>query len=125
MFSRFVVHKTIILPVVLYGCETWSLTLTIEFEVRVFENRIQRPIFGFKRDENGEGSTKRKQKIEKGGSELLSNEHNKETQVVFHMSMNLLINSIFANNNNNNNDNTNSMAYGTRRFNAAYTRALQ
>ena len=42
------------LPVVLYGCETWSLTLREEFRVRVFENRIMRPIFGPKRDENGE-----------------------------------------------------------------------
>jgi hypothetical protein len=39
--------KTIILPVVLYGCETWSLTLREEHRLRVFENRI----FGPKRDE--------------------------------------------------------------------------
>jgi hypothetical protein len=32
-------HKTIILPVVLYGCETWSLTLRKEHRLRVFENR--------------------------------------------------------------------------------------
>ena len=42
------IYKTIIWPVVLYGCETWSLTL------RVFENWILRRIFGPKRDENGE-----------------------------------------------------------------------
>ena len=43
-----------ILPVVLYGCETWSLTLREESRLRVFEIRILRPIFGRKRDENGE-----------------------------------------------------------------------
>ena len=48
-------HKTIILPVVLYGCETWSLTLREECRLRLFENRILRRIlFGPKRDENGE-----------------------------------------------------------------------
>ena len=45
---------TIILLVVLYGCETWSLTLREESRLRVFENRILRRIFGPKRDENGE-----------------------------------------------------------------------
>ena len=48
------IYKTIILPVVLYGCETWSLTLREECRLRVFENRILRRIFGPKRDENGE-----------------------------------------------------------------------
>jgi hypothetical protein len=43
--------KTIILPVVLYGCETWSLTLREEHRLRVFENRVLRRIFGPKRDE--------------------------------------------------------------------------
>ena len=47
-------YKTIILPVVLYGCETWSLTLREESRLRVFENRILSRIFGSKRDENGE-----------------------------------------------------------------------
>jgi hypothetical protein len=42
--------KTIILPVVLYGCETWSLTLREEHRLRAFENRVMR-IFGPKRDE--------------------------------------------------------------------------
>jgi hypothetical protein len=41
----------IILPVVLYGCETWSLTLREEHRLRVFENRMLRGIFGPKRDE--------------------------------------------------------------------------
>jgi hypothetical protein len=44
-------HKTIILPVVLYGCEPWSLTLWEEHRLRVFENRVLRRIFGPKRDE--------------------------------------------------------------------------
>jgi hypothetical protein len=45
------IYKTIILPVVLYGCETWSLTLREEHRLRVFENRVLRRIFGPKRDE--------------------------------------------------------------------------
>jgi hypothetical protein len=44
------IYKTIILPVVLYGCETWSLTLREERRLRVFENRVPRRIFGPKRD---------------------------------------------------------------------------
>jgi hypothetical protein len=44
------IYKTIILPVVLYGCETWSLTLREEHKLRVFENRVLRRIFGQKRD---------------------------------------------------------------------------
>jgi hypothetical protein len=44
--------KTVILPVVLYGCETWSLTLREEHRLRVFENRVLR-IFGPKRKEDG------------------------------------------------------------------------
>jgi hypothetical protein len=39
------IYKTIILPVVLYGCETWSLTLREEHKLRVFENRVLRRIF--------------------------------------------------------------------------------
>jgi hypothetical protein len=45
------INKTIILPVVLYGCETFSLTLREEHGLRVFENRVLRGIFGPKRDE--------------------------------------------------------------------------
>jgi hypothetical protein len=37
--------------VVLYGCETWSLTLSEEHRLGVFENRVLRRIFGLKRDE--------------------------------------------------------------------------
>jgi hypothetical protein len=45
------IYKTIILPVVLYGCETWSLTVREEHRRRVFENRVLRRIFGPKWDE--------------------------------------------------------------------------
>jgi hypothetical protein len=45
------IYRTIILPVVLYGCETWSLTMREEHRLRVFENRVLRRIFGPKRDE--------------------------------------------------------------------------
>jgi len=44
-------YKTIILPVILYECETWSLTLREERRLRVFENRVLRRVFGPKRDE--------------------------------------------------------------------------
>jgi hypothetical protein len=46
------IYKTVILLVVLYGCETWSLTLREEHRLRVFENRVLR-IFGPKREEDG------------------------------------------------------------------------
>jgi hypothetical protein len=42
---------SIFLPVVLYGCETWSLTLREEYRLRVFEKRVLRRIFGPKRHE--------------------------------------------------------------------------
>ena len=45
------VHRSKPLPVVLYGCETWSLILWEDRRLRVFENRVQRRIFGPKRDE--------------------------------------------------------------------------
>ena len=45
------IYRTIILPVVLYGCENWSLTLREECRLRVFENRVLRRIFVPKRDE--------------------------------------------------------------------------
>jgi len=47
---RIKLYKTIILPVVLYDCETWSLTLKEECRLRVFKNRILRQIFETKRD---------------------------------------------------------------------------
>jgi hypothetical protein len=45
------IYKTIFLPVVLYGCETWSLMLREEHRLRVLENRVLRRIFEPKRDE--------------------------------------------------------------------------
>ncbi|KAJ4446764.1 hypothetical protein ANN_13461 [Periplaneta americana] len=45
------IYKTVILPVLLYGCETWTLTLREEHRLRVFENKVLRKIFGAKRDE--------------------------------------------------------------------------
>jgi len=51
LLSKNLKIKTIILPVVLYGCETWSLTLREEHRLRVFQNRVLRRIFGPKRDE--------------------------------------------------------------------------
>jgi hypothetical protein len=47
------IYKTVILPVVLYGCETWSLTLGEEHRLRVFEISVLRKIFGPKREEDG------------------------------------------------------------------------
>jgi hypothetical protein len=44
--NKFKIYKTIILPVVLYGCVTWSLTLREECRLRAFENRVLRRIFG-------------------------------------------------------------------------------
>jgi hypothetical protein len=47
---KFKIYRTIILPVVLYGYETWSLTLREERRLRVFENRMLKGIFWSKRD---------------------------------------------------------------------------
>jgi hypothetical protein len=46
------IYRTVILPVVLYGCETWSLILREEQRLTIFENRVLR-IFGPKREEDG------------------------------------------------------------------------
>ena len=55
MFHNHIAQLSILLfPDLLYGCETWSLTLREESGLRVFEIRILRRIFGPKRDENGE-----------------------------------------------------------------------
>jgi hypothetical protein len=48
---KITIYKTIILPVILNGCETWSLTLREEHRLRMFENRVLRKIFSPKRDE--------------------------------------------------------------------------
>jgi hypothetical protein len=45
------IYRTIILPAVLYGCETWSLALREECRLRVLENEVLRRIFGPERDE--------------------------------------------------------------------------
>jgi hypothetical protein len=56
------IHRTIILPVVLHGCETWSIILREKRRLRVFENRLLRRIFGPKKDDvtgeqgSGEGA---------------------------------------------------------------------
>jgi hypothetical protein len=47
------IYKTVILPVVLYDCETWSLTSREEHRLRVFEKSVLRKIFGPKREEDG------------------------------------------------------------------------
>ena len=47
------IYRTIILPVVLYGCETWSLTLREEHGLRVFKNRVLRRIYGPKDELTG------------------------------------------------------------------------
>jgi len=60
--TKIKMYRTIILPVVLYGCETWSLTLREECGMWVLENRVLRRIFGSKRDEvtgNGENYIER------------------------------------------------------------------
>jgi len=51
------IYRTIMLPVVLYGCETWSLTMREERRLRVFENRVLRRILG-RRETREEGSGK-------------------------------------------------------------------
>ena len=45
------IYRTVILPVVLYGCETWSLTLREERNLSMFENRVLRKLFGPRGDE--------------------------------------------------------------------------
>ena len=58
------IYRPIILPVVLYGCETWTLILREERRLRVFENRALRRIFGAKRDEvTGQWRTLRKEEL--------------------------------------------------------------
>jgi hypothetical protein len=62
------INRTIILPVVLYGCETWSLTLREEHRLGMFENRVLRRVFGPKWDEvTGEWRKLVKSELE-GGS---------------------------------------------------------
>jgi len=49
-YLKIKIHRTIILPVVVYGCGTWSLTLREERKLRVFENMMLRRIFGPRKD---------------------------------------------------------------------------
>jgi hypothetical protein len=49
--AKMKIYITVILPVVLYGCATWSLILREERRLTVFENRVLRGLFGPKRDE--------------------------------------------------------------------------
>jgi hypothetical protein len=46
-------YKTVILPVVMYGCESWSVSLREEYRLRVFEKRVLRMIFGPKSEDDG------------------------------------------------------------------------
>jgi hypothetical protein len=48
---KFKIYRTVVLPVVLYGCENWSLTMREECRLRVFENEVLRRIFEPKRNE--------------------------------------------------------------------------
>ena len=57
------IYKTITLPVVLYGCKTWSLILRKERRLKVFENSILKRIFGPKRDGNGEWRRRHNEEI--------------------------------------------------------------
>jgi hypothetical protein len=49
-YTKIKIYRTTILPVVLYECKTWSLTLRKEHMLRMFENRVLRRILGPKRD---------------------------------------------------------------------------
>ena len=57
-FDLMLIYLTTVLSVVLYGCETWSLTLRWERRLRVFENRVLRRIFGRKTDDITRGVEK-------------------------------------------------------------------
>jgi len=49
--TKIKIYRTIILPVVLYGCETWSITLRKKVRLTMFENTVLRKVFGGRRDE--------------------------------------------------------------------------
>ena len=53
-YMKIKIYSTTILPVVLYGCASWSLTLRDEYRLRVFKNRVLKKRFGRKRDEETE-----------------------------------------------------------------------
>jgi hypothetical protein len=46
LFIKYIIFRSAVLPVVLYGCETWSLILREEPRLRLFKNRVLRKIFG-------------------------------------------------------------------------------
>jgi hypothetical protein len=46
--TKFEIYRNVVLPVVLYGCDTWSPTLREEHRLRVLENRVLRRIFGLR-----------------------------------------------------------------------------
>jgi len=52
------IYRTVIFPVVLYGCETWSVSLREERRLRVFENKVLRRIFGPKKGRGDRGMEK-------------------------------------------------------------------
>jgi hypothetical protein len=57
LLSKKLTYKTIIFPVVLYGCETWTFIVREEYRLKVFQNRMLRSIYGPKRDEMKVGKT--------------------------------------------------------------------
>jgi len=61
---KIMMYRTVILNIVLYGCETWSLTLREERRLKMFENRLLRRIFGPKRDKvTGEWKKQRNEEL--------------------------------------------------------------
>jgi hypothetical protein len=56
------IYRTLILPVVLFGCETWSLTLREEHRLRVFENRVRRRLGPWSEEVTGERKKLRNEK---------------------------------------------------------------
>jgi hypothetical protein len=65
------IYKTVILPVVLYGCETWSLTLREEHRLRIFENRVLRRIFGPKKVQDGSWKKLHNDEPQKGARRIM------------------------------------------------------
>jgi len=63
------IYITVILPVILYGCESWSTTLADEHKLRVFENKILRKLYGLKRGE----MTGEWRRLESGGDCIMKN----------------------------------------------------
>jgi hypothetical protein len=69
------IYRTIILPVVFYGCETWPLTLREEHRLSLFENRVLRRIFGHNKDElTGKWRRLHNEKLYYPGDQIKKNE---------------------------------------------------